>query len=121
MKWIMLLLVIIYIGNSPILQLVYPNVSSNYYSYVAFVKARYCAYEIMFFLFCMVIYFNTPHKLVKVITVFLWILVFGSVVDKCIFDISNYLITDIFLIIIALITSIYVYGRATKEFINKKS
>src|SRR5690349_5426667 len=115
MKWLVLLLIVLYLGNAPIMSVLYPDVSIDWKQYIQFWYTRSQLYEIMFMLFCTVIFYSVKEQWVKSLTCFLGILVTGSVVDKCIFGFYQYLYSDFILIGVAFITSFYVYGRAKKS------
>lgn len=99
--------------NSPILQMVYPKVSEDYYQYVAFVAARAKVYECMFFLFFWLVY-SLAERMVKSLAAGMMILTAGSVVDKLFFGFYGYLYTDYILAVVAIIISIRVYVREVR-------
>lgn len=105
-----ILLAACYMLNSPILQMVYPKVSEDYYQYVAFVAARAKVYECMFFLFFWLLFVESK-RMVKSIAAFGMIVTAGSVVDKLFFGFYDYLYSDYILVVVAIIISIRVYVR----------
>jgi hypothetical protein len=110
---IIILLGTCYLLNSPILQMVYPKVSEDYYQYVEFVAVRARVYECMFFLFFWLLFLQSKG-MVKSISAGMLILTAGSVVDKLIFGFTSYLYTDFILVGLAIIISIKVYVRESK-------
>lgn len=110
MRYLVIILIAGYLLNSPILKLVYPKVSEDYYQYIAFVSARNIFYEGMFLLFSLVI-FRATHGITKSLITFLMVLVGGSFVDKAIFKITWYLYSDILLVGVAILTAYLVYAR----------
>ncbi len=107
---LLLLLGVTYLSNYKVLTLIYPNVSTDYYEYIAFVKERNKVYEFMFTGFFLVSFLDSK-RLPKAVSCFFLILTCGSFIDKTIFNITDFLISDILLLIIAFLISIYVYVR----------
>jgi hypothetical protein len=103
-----------YAFNSVVLGMVYPNVSNDYDQYIAFIAARNIIYECMFAGFFLLSYLVSV-KLMKAISCFFLVLSAGSVIDKGLFGITQYLKSDIILIIIALTLSFIVYVRENKR------
>jgi hypothetical protein len=101
-------LLIMFVANYPILKLLYPLCDSDYNEFLKFYEARNGVYEVMFLLFFLLSY-SQSRGLVKSISSFAVVLSAGSVIDKCIFSLNRYLITDSLLVIVALITSYIVY------------
>lgn len=108
------ILALAYLFNSPILVMLYPKVSEDYYQYVEFVSVRANVYECMFFLFFTVVYLQSK-RLVKSLSCSMMILTAGSVVDKLIFGFKGYLYTDLILIAVAIVISIKVYVRENRR------
>jgi hypothetical protein len=106
-------LILLYFGNSTIRYIYDLNDCGEY---VKFYSARNVVYEIMFFLFCMIGFYNTKG-LTKALLCFLGVMIFGSVIDKAIFKITYYIYTDIIIGIIAICTSytIYNHGRRVER------
>jgi len=91
---------------------VYPNVSTDYDQYVAFVSTRNILYEFMFGLFFLLVYLLS-EKIMKSVACFFFVLTFGSIIDKSL-GITWYLKSDVLLIIISFILSGIVYVRERK-------
>jgi len=100
---ILILLGLAYTLNSIVLGWVYPNVSTDYDQYVAFVSTRNILYEFMF----------GSEKIMKSVACFFFVLTFGSIIDKSL-GITWYLKSDVLLIIISFILSGIVYVRERK-------
>lgn len=111
---ILILLGAAYIFNSIALAWAYPDASKTVEAYYSFVAARNVVYEWMFALFFMLSYLLSD-KIMKAISCFFMVLAFSSVVDKCFFGITEYLKSDIILVIISSILSCYVYVRECKR------
>lgn len=111
---ILILLGSAYLLNSVVLNLVYPNVSENIDEYYSFVHARNVVYEWMFALFFLLSYLLSA-KTLKSLSCFFMVLAFSSVIDKCFFGITEYLESDIILLIVSSIISITVYVRESKR------
>jgi len=103
-----------YVLNSVVLKKVYPLVSDSWDQYVSFVATRNIVYEWMFAFFFLLVFLST-HKLVRAVACFFMVLAFGSVVDKTFFGITWYLVSDVLLVVVALLLSIYVYVRENKR------
>jgi len=109
---ILILLGLAYTLNSIVLGWVYPNVSTDYDQYVAFVSTRNILYEFMFGLFFLLVYLLS-EKIMKSVACFFFVLTFGSIIDKSL-GITWYLRSDVLLIIISFILSGIVYVRERK-------
>jgi peptidoglycan/LPS O-acetylase OafA/YrhL len=109
---ILILLGLAYTLNSIVLGWVYPNVSTDYDQYVAFVSTRNILYEFMFGLFFLLVYLLS-EKIMKSVACFFFVLTFGSIIDKSL-GITWYLKSDVLLIIISFILSGIVYVRERK-------
>lgn len=110
---VIILLGACYLLNSPILQMVYPKVSEDYYQYVEFVATRAKVYECMFFLFFWLVY-SLAERMVKSLAAGMMVLTAGSVVDKLFFGFTDYLYSDYILVAVAIIISIRVYVREVR-------
>lgn len=116
MKLVLLILLgVAYLCNSFVLQLFYPNVSTDYYQYVEFVAVRNRIYEFMFAGFFGLTYLCSEYRLLKSIACFFMVLAVGSAVDKILFGVTSYLVSDIFLVLISILLSIIVYVRGKKS------
>lgn len=110
---IIILLGLVYFLNSPILQMVYPKVSEDYYQYVAFVATRAKVYECMFFLFFWLVFLQAKG-MVKSFAVGMMVMTAGSVVDKVFFGFHDYLYSDYILAVVSLFIMYKVYVRETR-------
>lgn len=108
--FLLILLGAIYIGNSIVLSWLFPKASEDYYQFIAFVEERNKIYEFMFTGFFLVSFLDSK-RLPKSISCFFMILTCGSFIDKTIFNITHYLLSDIILAIVAFLISFYVYVR----------
>ena len=109
---ILILLGLAYTLNSIVLGWVYPNVSTDYDQYVAFVATRNIVYEFMFGFFFLLAYLLSEN-LMKAVACFFFVLTFGSIIDKSL-GITWYLKSDVLLIIISFILSGIIYVRERK-------
>lgn len=107
---LLILLGVMYLANSVVLTMIFPNVSTDYSEYIKFVSERNKVYEFMFTGFFLVSFLDSK-RLPKSVSCFFMILTCGSFIDKTIFNITHYLFSDIILLIVALLISIYVYVR----------
>jgi hypothetical protein len=111
---ILILLGLAYILNSIVLKWAYPNVSTDYDQYVAFVATRNIVYEAMFAVFFLLT-FLLSERILRATACFFMVLSSASVVDKCLFGITQYLKSDILLVVISMAISILVYAREVKR------
>jgi hypothetical protein len=102
------ILLALYLGNSRVLGLIYPNLS-DYSQFIEHYYARLKIYEVMFCLFFLLGMWNT-ERLAKAFCTFGFISCFASCFDKLILNIHQYLLTDILVVLFALIVSIRVYN-----------
>lgn len=113
---ILFLLGVMYVLNSIVMTALFPEASNDCYVYIDMTKERNKVYEFMFTVFFLVSFIDTKKRLSKSVACFFMILTCGSFIDKAIFGISRYLASDIILVIIALLISIYVYVREDPGF-----
>lgn len=76
-----------------------------------FWKVRVIIFESMFLLLA-VVCFLSCRGLTKALSCFSVIIVAGSIVDKAVFKISDYVYGDIVLVVLGIIASYIVYGRS---------
>lgn len=103
-----------YLLNSVILERIYPNVSKDYYEYFEFIATRNKVYEAMFSVLLFALYLNTKG-LLKAIACGILILTTSSFIDKTVFNITQYLYSDIAIVVLSVILSIYVYVRQAER------
>jgi hypothetical protein len=112
MKKISIILVVLlvgsYIGNYPVLSLLYPKHEIDYYVFLDFYKVRNIMYSVMFCAFFLVLAINT-NGISKALSKFAFILSFGSFFDQTFLNVNDYLRSDILLIMIAFEISIFQY------------
>lgn len=101
-----IVLIMLYFGNSIVFKYIYDTSICS--EFVKFYASRNIVYEIMFFLFCIVGFYNT-RGLTKAFLCFLAVMIFGSVVDKAFFKITYYIYTDFVVSIIATCISYIIY------------
>lgn len=112
---LVILLGLCYVLNSVILQKIYPNVSTDWDEYLKFVSMRNNVYEVMFALFFWLTYLSSNKgTVIRSLSCFFSILAFGSVIDKC-FGITTYLKSDVLLIFISIVISVYGFFRERKQ------
>lgn len=107
-RLIILIIVMIYILNYPVLSRVFPDLETDYGQFLMFYRTRNILYELMFFWSFLLVY-RVSERSIKAMATFGMVLTSGSLIDKAVFHISEYLMSDIILLIIALIASIKVY------------
>ena len=86
--------------HSEIFNVIYPEIENNYDQFISYYNARNVAIDIVFSLFFLCIFLNS-YKWVRAIAIFGFVMTFGSVVDKWIFGVNDYIITDVILLIFA--------------------
>jgi hypothetical protein len=107
---LIVILGVLFFTNSWILYMFYPKVELDYLQYIAFTNVRSVLYEAMFMLFFLLLMLMTK-RMFRSISCFLFIMCTSSFVDKAIFNLRSFLITDILMLIVALGCAIYVYNR----------
>lgn len=103
-----IVLIVLYFGNSILFRYLYDTTDCG--EFVKFYAERNIVYEIMFFLFCMMAFYNT-RGLTKSLLCFLGVMIAGSVIDKTFFKITYYVYTDLILIVIASCASFIIYNH----------
>jgi hypothetical protein len=102
---ILILLGAAFILNSIVLDSIYPTAATDYNKYIDRDEVRHLVYEFMFAAFFWLVY-SLSKSYLKWFACIFAILVTGSVIDKC-FGITDYLISDLFLIIVSIAISLY--------------
>lgn len=108
---ILALLGVVYLANYKVLLMIYPLAETDYYEFRKFYYERNKVYEFMFTGFFLVSFLDSKNRLSKSVACFFMTLTCGSFIDKTIFGISKYLWSDLILVLVAFIISIYVYVR----------
>ncbi len=103
-----IVLILLYFGNSVVFRYLYDTTECG--EFVKFYAERNIVYEIMFFLFCMIGFYNT-RGLAKMFLCFLGVMIFGSVIDKAFFRITTYIYSDFIIVVIAICTSYIIYNH----------
>lgn len=88
-----------------------PLAKTNFEVWLKYFIIKDAVYDTMFFMFFLLTYWNVKSINLKAITAFGIIVSGGSFIDKVIFDLNQYLLSDILLLIIALVCSIYLKYR----------
>lgn len=100
--------IVLWFVNSWALQKVY-NVA-DYYEYTEFIYARDIVYESMMLCLSIALFIkSTP--VIRSISAFIVIVIAGDIFDK-LTGVYTYVYSDIILLTLALITSVYLYGRS---------
>ncbi len=94
--------------NSHVLLYFFPY--KTHEEYYVFISKSNIAYEVMILALTVAIYLQS-RGIVKALSCFAMIIVTGSVIDKALFKITDYLWSDLVLVLIALALSGMVYGR----------
>lgn len=92
-----------------------PDAKTDFDVWLKYFMAKDACYDTMFFLFSLVVFWNT-QCLAKAVACFLVIVTGGSFIDKVIFDLNQYLLSDVVLISLAIILSIYLYQKQWKNY-----
>jgi hypothetical protein len=113
---IIIIALLCYVGNYPVAQRLFPDVSKDYYVFIEFVRVRDIFYEvIMFWMFFLT--YRQGERLVRTVSIIGLVLIGGSLVDKVIFDIHQYLWSDILLVIFSFLLAYTTY----KNYYNERS
>lgn len=110
MKWLGIISVIAYLGNSILIGKLYPNVSTDYDQFISAYYLRNKIYEVMFCLFflaCMLGF----KGFTRAVFAFGFVMCAASCFDKIILNVSQYLWTDILVVIVAFGAALYGYKR----------
>ena len=92
--------VLFYCLHSEVFIIIYPDLETNYDVFLEYYNIKNISNEIVFSLFFLCIFLNSKEW-VKSFSIFGFVMSFGSVVDKLIFNTNHYLVTDIILLIFA--------------------
>ena len=87
-----------------------PMARTHFETWLQYFIVRDAIYDAMFFISFIVLYWALPG-IGKSIAAFGVFLTGGSFIDKVIFGLNQYLYSDIILVIMALLFSLYVYKR----------
>jgi hypothetical protein len=96
-----------------------PLAETDYDVWLKYFMAKDACYDTMFFLFSLVVFWNA-QGLAKAVACFLVIVTGGSFIDKVIFDLNQYLLSDVVLILMGLFLSIYFYLTRWKTYKTSK-
>ena len=88
--------------------MIFPTHKTDYHVFVEYYKYKNIIYEIQF-LWLFIFARRNGDKLIKGIATFGAVMVGGSLIDKAIFNINDYLISDFILFLIAALAAIKVY------------
>lgn len=106
---ILILAIVLYLVDFQVLIRLYPDVSKNYYVYLEFVRVRGILYELTIFWLFLLTYRIGGDKIIKSVCVVGMVLVSGSLIDKVVFKIHEYLISDIILWVVSLLLAVRTY------------
>jgi hypothetical protein len=96
-----------------------PDAKTDFDVWLKYFMAKDACYDTMFFLFSLVVFWNA-QGLAKAVACFLVIVTGGSFIDKVIFDLNQYLLSDVVLILMGLFLSIYFYLTRWKTYKTSK-
>ena len=117
MKWLVLtlgiVLVVCYLGNYPVITRIFPLWESDYDQFVPAYKLRNKIYEVMFCLFFYISMVRTKG-FTRAVFAFGFVMCAASCFDKIILNVSQYLLTDILVVIVA-------FGAAGYGYIREKN
>lgn len=85
-----------------------PTAKTDFDTWLCYFLLKDAVYDIMFFLLFILLYWMSNNADFKAISVFAVIMAGGSAIDKVLFGINQYLISDILVIVIALVCAINV-------------
>lgn len=93
-----------------------PNAATDFDVWLKYFIAKDAVYDAMFFVFSLLIFWNIDRKnnlqiVGKCICIFLVFVTGGSFIDKVIFDLNQYLISDIFLMFWGFVMSVTLYRK----------
>jgi hypothetical protein len=88
-----------------------PLARTDFDVWLKYFMAKDAVYDAMFFLFSLVLFWNLNERVSKSVSVFLVIVTGGSFIDKVLFDINQYLLSDIVLISMGILLSINTYRK----------
>lgn len=111
MKWVIgILLVLAFFGNSPLMQYQFPKMSEDYDQFVGAYYFRNKFYECIFCL-CFYGLMISNKGFTRAVFAFGFVVCAASCFDKIILNVSQYLWTDILVIIVAFGCAYYGYKR----------
>lgn len=116
MKWtigFIVLVGILYFGNSKGVGAIYPNQEVDYDEFVKAYDLRRKIYEVMFCLLFFIV-MRLDKGFVGAFSAFLFVVCAASCFDKIILNISHYLITDYLVVSVGIGASTYRYLRQRK-------
>lgn len=87
-----------------------PLAKTDWNVWLKYYHIKDAVYDLMFFIASYLIY-SMSTKLLKVLAAFAVVMTGGSVIDKVIFGINGYLVSDIALVAVAIGAGIYVYKK----------
>lgn len=89
----------------------YPLAHSDWDAWTKYFALKDAGYDTMFLLFSLLLFWNFKEPLPKALTVFLITVTSGSFIDKVIFDLNQYLLSDVVLILMGILLSIINYRK----------
>jgi len=105
-----IILVIAYVGNSPLLGKLYPDQEGVYTQFIDAYYLRNKIYEAMFCLFFLACMLGSKG-FTRAVFAFGFVMCAASCFDKIILNVSQYLLTDILVVIVAFGAAYYGYKR----------
>jgi hypothetical protein len=111
---IVLIALVCYIGNYPVVERLFPDVSKDYYVFIEFVRIRDIFYEVILFWMFFLAY-RQGERWVRSISIIGLVLIMGSLVDKVIFNIHQYLYSDWLLVALSLFLAFKTYKTYYNE------
>lgn len=120
-KILLVLVILMFCLTEATLSYFLPLAKTDFDTWMKYFIIKDALYDTMFFMFFIIIYWNVNSIDLKAITAFGVIVTGGSFVDKVIFDLNQYLISDIVLIAVALFCSFYIkykYNGRLKDMVN---
>lgn len=109
--FLVIIAILIFVLNVPILKTVYPQASIDYDVFVAFYYAKERTNEVLICLLFLIAFLSDGGRLIKAICMFGFTITFSSMIDKVFLQNFNYLYSDIIIVILALTLSIKIYAK----------
>ncbi len=90
-----------------------PEAKTNFDVWLHYFIIKDAAYDTMLFFMALVTFLNV-HRIAKAVACYALMVTGGSFIDKVIFSINQYLYSDVILIGLSLVISVYLYFKKWK-------
>ncbi len=109
-KVLIVLCCFIFVANSEVLSLLYPATETEWDEFVKYYYAKDIVNEVLFMLLFLFATLQSKGFL-KGVSMFGFVVTFASVVDKAFLGVFEYLYSDIFILLFALLIGYYYYKK----------